>query len=34
MGGDALHWGAPYRQLLDLPAISAILEVAVGETVI
>ena len=31
MGGDdALHWGAVYRELLDLPTISPILEELVG----
>ena len=30
MGGDALHWGAAYRALLDMPKISPILEELVG----
>lgn len=30
MGGDALHWGRCYRDLLDMPHISPILEELVG----
>jgi hypothetical protein len=30
MGGDALHWGAAYRLLLDMPNISPILEELIG----
>ena len=30
MAGDALHWGAAYRELLDLPHISPILEELIG----
>jgi hypothetical protein len=30
MGGDALHWGRAYRDLLDMPHISPILEELIG----
>jgi hypothetical protein len=30
MGGDALHWGRAYRDLLDMPRISPVLEELVG----
>eukprot|EP01044_Picomonas_judraskeda_P018271 COSAG03_NODE_3590_length_1933_cov_35.680480_2_plen_153_part_00 len=30
MGGDALHWGRCYRELLDMPKISPILEELIG----
>ena len=33
MGGDALHWGKAYRDLLDMPQISPILEELVGNHV-
>ena len=33
MGGDALHWGRCYRDLLDMPAISPIVEELIGNHV-